>query len=102
MAPATEASGDLPKRQTYWSAYRQLDLNTGAQIAVDLPQSAKVGSPVWSADGKRYAFARIATHSIELWLGEVGSAKVRRGGRVALNRSWARPSCGCQTNRPCW
>jgi dipeptidyl aminopeptidase/acylaminoacyl peptidase len=87
VAPRNRSIGETYQNgETYWSAYCQLDLNTGAQIAVDLPQSAKVGSPVWSADGKRYAFARIATHSIELWLGEVGSAKVRRVEGVALNR----------------
>lgn len=87
VAPRNRSIGETYQNgETYWNAYSQLDLATGAQIAVDLPRPAKVGSPVWSADGKRYAFARIADRSIELWLGEVGSAKVRRVEGVALNR----------------
>ncbi|HOX49997.1 MAG TPA: prolyl oligopeptidase family serine peptidase [Fibrobacteria bacterium] len=87
VAPRNRSIGEVYQNgETYWSGYTQLDLASGKTTAVDLPVPAKVGSPVWSADGRRYAFARIAERSIELWLGEMGSAKVRRVEGVALNR----------------
>jgi hypothetical protein len=37
------------------------------------------------ADGKRYAFTNTTAEAVELWLGEVMSAKVRRVANVRLN-----------------
>ncbi len=71
--------------QDYWSAFTLVSLPDGAQIAVALPPDAKVGMPVWSADGRRYAFTNITESAIELWLGEAGSAAVRKVEGVRLN-----------------
>ena len=46
------------------------------KIRVAIPAAACPGEPLWSADGKRFAFANIAADAVELWIGD---AVERRG-----------------------
>ena len=71
--------------ERYGNAFVMTNVADGSQLPVALPAGAKVGFPVWSADGKRYAFENITSDAIELWVGEAGSAAVRRIEGVALN-----------------
>ena len=71
--------------ERYWSAYVLTKVADGSQLEVALPAGAKAGFPAWSADGKRFAFANRTSDAVELWVGEAGSAKVRRIEGVALN-----------------
>jgi dipeptidyl aminopeptidase/acylaminoacyl peptidase len=57
----------------------------GSQIHVALPPGVCAGSPVWTADGKRYAFRNYAADAVELWTGEASSAEVHRAAHVRLN-----------------
>jgi dipeptidyl aminopeptidase/acylaminoacyl peptidase len=57
----------------------------GKQIHIALPAGACPGQPMWSADGKRFAFANIATESVELWIGDAKSGEVRRVPGASLN-----------------
>src|SRR5580700_4624592 len=41
-----------------------------AQTHVALPAGACPNSPIWSADGKRFAFENIAPEAVELWIGD--------------------------------
>ena len=49
----------------------------GARIHVALPAGTCPNLPVWSADGKRFAFENIATGAVELWIGDAKTGKVR-------------------------
>src|ERR1700757_2918776 len=49
-----------------------------AQIHVSLPAGACPGEPLWSADGKHFAFVNIAPESVELWIGDAKSGAVHR------------------------
>jgi dipeptidyl aminopeptidase/acylaminoacyl peptidase len=69
----------------YWSVYVMTKVADGSEARVALPAGARVGFPQWSADGKRYAFTNTTADAVELWLGEVMSAKVRRVANVRLN-----------------
>jgi dipeptidyl aminopeptidase/acylaminoacyl peptidase len=57
----------------------------GAQIHIALPAGACPGGPMWSADGKRFAFANIAADSVELWIGDGKTGEVHRVPGVQLN-----------------
>ena len=57
----------------------------GAQSPITLPLGACPNSPVWSADGKRFAFENVAATSVELWLGDAMSGAVHRVPGVSLN-----------------
>jgi dipeptidyl aminopeptidase/acylaminoacyl peptidase len=70
--------------ESYWSAFDLVKVADGSQIHVALPADTKAGFPHWNADGKRYAFTNIGTDSMELWVGEAGSPKVRRIDGVKL------------------
>ena len=57
----------------------------GAQTPVALPAGACPNRPVWSADGKHFAFENVAATAVELWIGDAKSGAVRRVPGVTLN-----------------
>jgi len=56
-----------------------------AQVHLALPAGACPGHPIWAADGKRFAFANIATESVELWIGDAKTGEVHRVPGARLN-----------------
>jgi dipeptidyl aminopeptidase/acylaminoacyl peptidase len=65
----------------------------GAPLRVALPAGARTGLPVFSHDGRRFAFARDLADGIELWVGETatGAARAVPGLRLddVLGRAFA-------------
>jgi dipeptidyl aminopeptidase/acylaminoacyl peptidase len=59
--------------------------DSAAEIAVALPANPKLGAPVWSPDGKQFAFTNTTGRGIELWLGTTATGKTRRMDGVAVN-----------------
>jgi len=55
------------------------------QIHVSLPAAACPGEPIWSADGKRFAFVNLAPDSVELWIGDAKSGGAHRVPGARLN-----------------
>ncbi|MGE0455308.1 MAG: prolyl oligopeptidase family serine peptidase [Vicinamibacteria bacterium] len=49
----------------------------GAARRIALPAGARIAAPVWSPDGRRFAFARDLADGVELWLGDAASASAR-------------------------
>ena len=82
-------------RITPATGYRQRTFRfTGLQIAptaggsplrVPLPPGARTGLPVFSHDGKRFAFARDLADGIELWVGETETGVARPIPALRLN-----------------
>lgn len=62
-----------------------VDVASGRQTAVSLPAGACPAAPVWSPDGRRFAFNNTAADRVELWVGEVATGNVRRIDGVQLN-----------------
>jgi dipeptidyl aminopeptidase/acylaminoacyl peptidase len=56
-----------------------------ARIHVALPAGACPHLPIWSADGKRFAFDNVASEAVELWIGSVQTGKVHRVPGARLN-----------------
>jgi dipeptidyl aminopeptidase/acylaminoacyl peptidase len=52
-------------------------LDGGVAKRVALPVDARVGMPVWSHDGRRFAFARDLADGVELWIGEAASGAAK-------------------------
>ncbi len=69
---------------------RAIDGNSADRV-VALPSVSLLGSPVWSQTGTHFAFPRYTATAIELWIGEVSSARVRRIDGVALNETILSP-----------
>ena len=57
----------------------------GAPVPVTLPANVFIGLPVWSHDGKRFAFARDAADGVELWVGDAASGRAKALAGVHLN-----------------
>lgn len=57
----------------------------GARTPVVLPAGACADNPQWSADGKHFAFANVATDSVELWVGDAKTGKVHKVPGARLN-----------------
>ncbi len=53
-------------------------LADGKSHALALPPNAFLSAPVWSHDGKRFAFTNTLPGRIELWIGSTESATVKR------------------------
>ena len=57
----------------------------GKQVHIALPASACPGEPIWSADGKRFAFINITAESVELWVGDAATAQAHHIPGIRLN-----------------
>ena len=76
-----------PQRAPYWTGLTVKRLADNTEHRVALPDSARIGSPWWSADGKWAAFTNTAKESLELWVLDVARASARRIPGVRLNGS---------------
>jgi len=70
-------------------SYELLRVADGVTIPVKLPAGGSPGAPVWSADGRRFAFQNVAEESVELWLGDGETGAVRR-----VPGAWLNPMLG--------
>ncbi len=66
-------------------------LGGSAAVRVDLPAGAKIGFPVWSYDGKRFAFTRDLEDGVELWVGDAEMGRARPLPVVRVNDVLGRP-----------
>ncbi|HEY9102504.1 S9 family peptidase [Chitinimonas sp.] len=66
------------------AGFELLTVASGKQQPIKLPEAGCAGSPVWSADGKRFAFQIATAESVELWVGDAATGSVRRipGARI--------------------
>ena len=55
------------------------------QTRIALPANSCAGTPVWSADGRQFAFINMAPEAVELWVGDVSTAAVHKIPGVRLN-----------------
>jgi dipeptidyl aminopeptidase/acylaminoacyl peptidase len=88
-----------PHRDTYFVALTLKKIADGAERKIELPQGAKVGVPVWSADGKRFAFTNTTAGGIELWAGEAAGGRVWKLKGVAVNAVYGTPVQWTADNR---
>ena len=66
-------------------SYDLVHIADGSQIHVTLPAGACPGGPVWSADGKRFAFVNLAPDSVDLWVGDAETGAVHQVPGARLN-----------------
>jgi dipeptidyl aminopeptidase/acylaminoacyl peptidase len=50
-----------------------------------LPEAPRLGNVTWAPDGERFAFTQRTAERIELWVGDVGSARLSRLADVAVH-----------------
>lgn len=79
--------------------YRTLTLQkmdeNASPVAIAVPAGAEVSAPLWSPDGKHFAFTNRTDKSIDLWFGDGETGQVRKVEGVRVNaalNSFGRPS----------
>jgi dipeptidyl aminopeptidase/acylaminoacyl peptidase len=60
-------------------------IDDGKKYKIAVPAHAHLGIPVWSPDGKQFAFTNTTARAVELWVGQAADGKVRRLEGVVLN-----------------
>lgn len=74
-----------PHRYGYYVAMSLRRLTDDSEIKIALPAGAKIGAPIWSADGKRFVFANTTASGVELWSGEASNGAIKKIKDVRLN-----------------
>jgi dipeptidyl aminopeptidase/acylaminoacyl peptidase len=74
-----------PARAPRVTAVALMSVNGGGQRPVRLPPGGKPSGPVWSPDGKRFAVTNTTPAGIELWVGGVATAELKKVEGVTVN-----------------
>lgn len=88
VEPGNHSKHDTPGGYGITAAarsYELLRLADGVTTPVQLPAGSP-GAPVWSADGRRFAFQNVTETAVELWLGDPETGNLRRVPGVWLNQ----------------
>jgi dipeptidyl aminopeptidase/acylaminoacyl peptidase len=88
-----------PHREPTYVSLTLKKISDGSETKLALPAGAKIGAPVWSADGKRFAFTNTTAAGIELWSGEVASGRVRKLNGLLVNAVYGTPVRWMPDNR---
>jgi dipeptidyl aminopeptidase/acylaminoacyl peptidase len=65
-----------PSRQTYNKGFKIMNIDgTNLRDITGLPEQPRLGFPIWSVDGKKFAFTNTKSSTIELWICDVASLK---------------------------
>src|SRR5580704_12789970 len=88
VEPRNHSKHDTPGGYGITACARSFDLvrlDTGVQMPVALPDGMCPGQPIWSADGKRFAFVNLNTDAVELWIGDGKTGAVQQVSAARLN-----------------
>lgn len=80
-----------PHRAPYFVRFIVKRVESGEEKMLDLPLNAKLGVPIWSPDGRRFAFTNTTSDRIELWVVETATGRARRLEGVRINAVYGDP-----------
>lgn len=69
----------------YYTSFTLMRLSDGQEIKLALPAGAKLGAPVWSPDGREFAYTNTLAHGVELWLGDAATGATHRVDGLKIN-----------------
>jgi hypothetical protein len=69
----------------YFVSFTIKRLADGGDVAMTAPIGARLGEPVWSPEGKQFAFTNITAHGIDLWIGSPVTGQTRRVAGATVN-----------------
>ena len=88
IEPRTHARHDTSSGygiRTCVAGYRLVDIQTRKERKLVLPANGCAGVPIWSPDGKRFAFDNTFNDHVEVWVGDTASGKLQPIKGVRLN-----------------
>ncbi len=68
-----------------YTSYTLRRLSDGREVSIATPRAAKLGVPIWSPDGRRFAFTNTAANGIELWLAAAATGQAQRIDGATVN-----------------
>ncbi len=74
-----------PHNSPHITALTLQDIASGKEQKLSVPANAYLSAPVWSPDGKQFAFTNTVANGIELWIGETEKGSVKRISAVQIN-----------------
>ena len=86
-------------RAPYYVALTLKKVADGSERKVELPAGAQASLPVWSADGRRFAFTNTTPGGIELWAGDPAAARAWRLKGFAVGAVYGTPVRWMPDNR---
>jgi len=78
----TRAGYGIPRCVT---GFALVDVASGQQLAVTLPDKACPGAARWSPDGEHFAFENVTADSVQLWVGDASTARIHQIPDIQLN-----------------
>jgi dipeptidyl aminopeptidase/acylaminoacyl peptidase len=85
--PATNGRHHPPRH----IGLRIIAIADGKETRLATPPNAWLSVPVWSPDGRRFAFTNTTANSIQLWIGDAARGELRRIADVAVNSTYGEP-----------
>ena len=74
-------------------------VSDGSERKLALPSDPKISTPIWSPDGKHFAFTNAASDSIELWIGDTESGRTKKVNGLKINSAYGEPINWMPDNR---
>jgi dipeptidyl aminopeptidase/acylaminoacyl peptidase len=69
----------------YYISFAIKRLPGGEDVAIVLPHDGKFGAPVWSPDGKQFAFTNTVAKGVDLWIGSPSTGQTHRISGISVN-----------------
>ncbi|MEO7650098.1 MAG: prolyl oligopeptidase family serine peptidase, partial [Bryobacteraceae bacterium] len=88
-----------PHVTSYITAMRLKSVAGGRELQVTLPPGMRIGTPLWSSDGLRFAFTNTSPRMVELWIGETATCAVKRLATIQVNAAYGPPMYWMPDNR---
>jgi dipeptidyl aminopeptidase/acylaminoacyl peptidase len=85
--PATNGRHHPPRH----IGLRMITIADGKETRLATPANAWLSVPVWSPDGRRFAFTNTTANTIQLWIGDAARGELRRIAEVAINSTYGEP-----------
>ena len=86
-------------RAPYFVSMTLKRISDGSERRLELPRGAQAGLPIWSGDGKRFAFTNTTPGGIELWAGEAAGGRVWKMKGVTVSAVYGTPVQWMPDNR---
>ncbi len=79
-----------------YTSYALQRLSDGGEVKVGLPRDSKLGVPIWSPDGKQFAFTNTMKNGVELWMATTATGQARRIEGAVVNGVMAPEPVGAE------
>lgn len=88
-----------PHRAPRNVAFTLKSIDSAKEIKIAVPPNPSLSFPIWSPDGKHFAFTNTTGTGIELWIGNAATGAIRKIPGVKINAAYGEPVQWMPDNR---